>query len=207
MNQRFLSIGTALLMAAVTLSASAVVSNDAGQVNLRPAPKEVKLREGGFRVSPATKILVQFGHQAEDRIAAETLAEEIADQSGLKIDILGTKASAKAEGGAIVLARLDDSKVRKFLAHKGLKADDVVGEDGYLLFSDKTHLIVAANTGQGLFYGVQTLRQLLRSKGKDLFCPSVEIRDWPGLDRRLPNGLTRGPGTEVSKRMFRAPGA
>ncbi len=36
-----------------------------------------------------------------------------------------------------------------FLASKGLKADSI-GDQGYLLFSDKTHLIVAANTGQGL---------------------------------------------------------
>jgi len=72
--------------------------------------------------------------------------------------------------------------VTRFLAENGLKADDLVGEDGYLLFSDNSHLIVAAKTGQGLFYGVQTLRQLLRPSGKGLLCPAVGIRDWPGLD-------------------------
>jgi N-acetyl-beta-hexosaminidase len=89
------------------------------------------------------------------------------------------KAAGKAEEGTIVLARLQDSRVRRFLARNGLKADEMVGEDGYLLFSDKTHLIVAAKTGQGLFYGVQTLRQLLRPAGKGLICPAVGIRDWP----------------------------
>ena len=82
-----------------------------------------------------------------------------------------------------MLARLQDSRVRRFLARNGLKADELVGEDGYLLFSDKSHLIVAANTGQGLFYGVQTLRQLLRPAGKGLMCPAVGIRDWPSLAR------------------------
>ena len=94
------------------------------------------------------------------------------------------KAAGKAEGGAIVLARLQDARVRRFLARNGLKADELVGEDGYLLFSDKSHLIVAANTGQGLFYGVQTLRQLLRPEGKGLICPAVGIRDWPKPGRR-----------------------
>ena len=56
--------------------------------------------------------------------------------------------SGKAEGGAIVLARLEDDRVRDFLARNGLKADSAVGPEGYLLFSDKSHLIVAANTGQ-----------------------------------------------------------
>jgi len=162
------------------------------QLTLAPAPKEIQLRDGGFRVGPQTKIFVQLGHQSEDRIAAETLAEEIADQSGLQLDILGMKAAAKAEGGAIVLARLQDSRVRRFLARNGLKADEMVGEQGYLLFSDKSHLIVAANTGEGLFYGVQTLRRLLRAEGKDLICPAVTIRDWPNLE-------TRGAQENVSR--------
>lgn len=155
-------------------------------VKLEPQPKEVQLRDGGFQVGPRTKIFVQLGHQAEDRIAAETLAEEVQYQSGLKLNILGMKAEGKAEGGAIVLARLEDDRVRDFLARNGLKADSAVGPEGYLLFSDKSHLIVAANTGQGLFYGVQTLRQLLRPTGNGLICPAVGIRDWPSLQKIVP---------------------
>ena len=150
-------------------------------LQLEPQPKEVQMRDGGFQVGPRTKIFVQLGHQSEDRIAAETLAEEVQAQSGLKLDIFGMKAEGKAEGGAIVLARLEDDRVRDFLAKNGLHADQALGPDGYLLFSDKSHLIVAANTGEGLFYGVQTLRQLLRPEGKGLMCPAVGIRDWPNL--------------------------
>lgn len=145
-----------------------------------PEVKEVRLRNGGFLVGPDTRILVEFGHQSEDRIAAETLAEKISDDSGLKLDIVGAKPGYKRQGAAIVLARLQDPKVRRFLASKGLDADNSIGEQGYLLFSDHSHLIVAANTGQGLFSGVQTLRELLRADGKNLICPAVAIRDWPG---------------------------
>jgi len=204
MNTRHLWVVPVLFCA----SALAALDSDARpQLKLVPAPKEVQLRDGGFQVGPRTRILVQLGHQSEDRIAAETLAEEVADQSGLKLDILGMKAAGKAEDGAIVLARLQDSRVRRFLARNGLKADELVGEDGYLLFSDKSHLIVAANTGQGLFYGVQTLRQLLRPAGKGLMCPAVGIRDWPNLERReAQDNLSRGADPE-SLKQFRAPGA
>jgi hypothetical protein len=173
-------VGCALLCAPLLMGMD---SPGHSRFKLEPAPKEVQLRDGGFQVGPRTKIFVQLGHQSEDRIAAETLAEEVEDQAGLKLDILGMKAAAKAEGGAIVLARLQDSRVRRFLAQNGLKADEAVGQEGYLLFSDNSHLIVAANSGQGLFYGVQTLRQLLRPAGKGLICPGVGIRDWPGLGK------------------------
>jgi hexosaminidase len=179
MNNRMLWIVPCVLFCA---SALALDSDGRPDVRLVPAPKELQLRDGGFRVGPRTKIFVLLGHQSEDRIAAETLAEEVADQSGLRLDILGMKPAGKAEEGAIVLARLQDSRVRRFLARNGLNAGEVVGAGGYLLFSDKTHLIVAANTGEGLFYGVQTLRQLLRPAGKGLICPAVGIRDWPGLE-------------------------
>jgi len=163
------------------------------QLKLIPEPKEVRLQQGGFRVRPTTRILVEFGHQDEDRIAAETLAEEIHDQSGLKLSITGSKEKAKEVRSTIVLARLQDQSVRDFLASKGLKADSI-GDQGYLLFSDKTHLIVAANTGQGLFYGVQTLRQLLRQDDGKLICPAVSIRDWPSMEwRGVQDDISRGP--------------
>ncbi len=205
MNKRLLWVVPWVLVCASALWA---LDSDAGsQLKLVPAPKEVQLRDGGFQVGPRTKIFVQLGHQSEDRIAAETLAEEVADQSGLRLDILGMKAAGKAEEGAIVLARLQDARVRRFLARNGLQADEVVGENGYLLFSDNSHLIVAANTGQGLFYGVQTLRQLLRADGKGLMCPAVGIRDWPGLERHgVQSDLSRGVAPEALKNMFRGPG-
>src|ERR1700686_623700 len=200
MNKRLL-----WLVAGVALCASALWGLDSegrSQLKLVPSPKEVQLRDGGFQVGPRTKIFVQLGHQSEDRIAAETLAEEVADESGLRLDIRGMKAAGKAEGGAIVLARLQDARVRRFLARNGLKADDLVGEDGYLLFSDKSHLIVAANTGEGLFYGVQTLRQLLRPDGKGLICPAVGIRDWPTLQRRVvQDDVSHGPVPEVARQQ------
>jgi hexosaminidase len=186
MNLRSICGLLALLLASAgSVRAARLTSPDGDlQVNLRPAPKEVQLHAGGFRVKAATRIVVELGHQSEDRIAAETLAEEIANQSGVTLSIVGAKSKKTHPEKTILLARLQDLRVQRFLASKGLKDDASIGERGYLLFSDKSHLIVAANTGEGVFYGVQTLRQLLRPDGKGLICPAVEIRDWPGLQPR-----------------------
>ena len=174
-------------------------------LKLIPQPKEIQLHEGNFRIRPTTKILVPFGHQSEDRIAAETLAEEIHDQSGLNIPITGSKEKGKQQASTIELARLQDASVRKFLESKGLKADSI-GDQGYLLYADSRGLIVAANTGQGLFYGVQTLRQLLHMEDGKLVCPAVGIRDWPSLAwRGVQDDISRGPipTEEFMKRQIR----
>jgi hexosaminidase len=180
MNVRILAAVSVIGASLLGAPAFAGIDSNHAALALEPQPKELHLREGGFKVGPRTKIYVLLGHQSEDRIAAETLAEEVEDLSGMKLDILGMKPAGKAEDGAIVLARLQDARVRRFLAANGLRADQAVGEDGYLLFSDDQHLIVAANSGKGLFYGVQTLRQLLRPTSKGMICPAVGIRDWPG---------------------------
>jgi hexosaminidase len=190
-----LAIAGSVLMGASTLLA--LDSSSQRALKLEPQPKEIQLRDGGFRVRPTTRIFVQMGHQTEDRIAAETLAEQVEEQTGIRLDILGMKAAGKAEDGSIVLARLQDERVRHFLARNGLKADEAVGENGYLLFSDRDHLIVAANTGQGLFYGVQTLRQLLKPTEKGLMCPAVGIRDWPSLEQSISPNVSRETEPEL----------
>src|SRR5580658_7478310 len=98
MKKRFLlPVVLLLLVPAMLAQAPAAetqlnqIQPTADQLKLIPAPKEVRLQQGGFRVKPTTRILVEFGHQEEDRIAAETLAEEIQDQSGLKVSITGSK--------------------------------------------------------------------------------------------------------------------
>src|SRR5258707_1859343 len=153
----------------VLLCASAVALDSAVRppLGLEPAPKEVQLRDGGFRVRSGNKIFVQLGHQSEDRIAAETLAEEIADQSGMQLDILGMDAAGKAEDGAIVLARLQDSRGRRFLARNGLKADEAGGEQGKLFFSHKMHLILAGKSGSGPCFRVPNFLAPLRADCQD----------------------------------------
>src|SRR5213596_3659037 len=44
---------------------------------------------------------------------------------------------------------------------------------------------VKANAAPGLFYGIETLIQLLRPKGGSLWLPEGEITDWPDLGLRI----------------------
>lgn len=107
MNKRFGSLVLSLLFCLSMVPAGALAesaSSDADGLSLIPQPKELQLRQGDFHVKAKTRIIVQQGHQSEDRIAAETLAEEVADESGLRLNIVGAKATTRAEGGSIMQA-------------------------------------------------------------------------------------------------------
>lgn len=70
-----------------------------------------------------------------------------------------------------------------------------IGKEGYVLVLNRKEQLLVANTETGLFYGLQTLKQL-RDAGwnKELF-----IADWPSLPHRVIfDDISRGPISKVA---------
>ncbi len=92
-------------------------------------------------------------------------------------------------------------KIQLILLGKNAKADeaiagfardwkDKIGEEGYLLVFNGKQRIVAANTETGLFYGLQTVKQLNRAG----YQKELKIADWPSFVRRaVYDDISRGP--------------
>ena len=57
----------------------------AQDLQLIPEPREVQRQSGAFEVTAAVRLVVGAKHAGEDRFAAETIAEEIARQTGRKV--------------------------------------------------------------------------------------------------------------------------
>lgn len=65
-----------------------------------------------------------------------------------------------------------------------------IGQEGYVLIVNKKQRLLAANSEAGLFYGLQTLKQLTRGKWNT----SLTIVDWPSFDHRVVyDDISRGP--------------
>ena len=56
-----------------------------------------------------------------------------------------------------------------------------LGEEGYILTVTSKNIVVAANTGKGALFGLESLRQLIRVTGKRLIVPLVRVKDAPEL--------------------------
>lgn len=194
MAQRKHQTGFLWIVTACILAYFASPLASAQDLKLIPEPKQVERRAGSFTVTAGTQIVLGAAHAHEDRTAAEMLAEEIEAASGHKLRITTARALPR-NSGVIYLGRVgDDRSLRAALAAKGLGIDEKFNEEGYVLDADTTRILVAGVTGQGLFYGVQTLRQLVRGEGKRLVCPAVSIRDWPTMRwRGLHDDISRGP--------------
>jgi hypothetical protein len=179
------------------LVSHAQVNEAVRALKVLPAPKEVRIAEGRMVIKPTTTILIG---NAEDRTAAETLQKEIHDRTGMKLSIELVTAAPKTTGH-ISLGRLTDRGLRAYLESQGVQVDDDLGnhdldKQGYVILVTDSGVLVAARTAQGLFYGVQTLRQLLQQDGRGatLAVPALVIRDWPSMEwRGVQDDISRGP--------------
>lgn len=78
--------------------------------------------------------------------------------------------------------------------------------EGYAIIPDGKGLAVAAATGVGVFYALQTMKQLVTGYGANAMLHTARIRDWPAMKYRgLDDDLSRGPVTtlEFEKKMIR----
>lgn len=72
--------------------------------------------------------------------------------------------------------------------------DPAMRAEGYRIDPAGAGLRLTAGTSEGLFYGAQTLKQLIEGAGSQAVLHAATIRDWPALRYRgLDDDLSRGP--------------
>jgi hypothetical protein len=121
---------------------------------------------------------------AEDSFAAEDLTEES----------LG-KRTVRKDAPFIRLERADSVPAKALLEGNHLSFDAEMHDEGYVIVPDgKGGLAVIAETAAGIFYGVQTVKQLIRGAGKDQLLLAPVLRDWPAMAHRgISDDWSRGP--------------
>ncbi|CAN5778010.1 hypothetical protein BH11BAC3_BH11BAC3_36390 [soil metagenome] len=87
-----------------------------------------------------------------------------------------------------------DREFDKLVSQKASQWLDKIGDEGYILLLNDKHTVIAANTEAGLFYGLQTLKQLTRAGWNQ----SITIADWPTFaHRQIYDDISRGPISTV----------
>ena len=155
----------------------------AQQIALIPIPRQI--RELGT-VGLGEGVRLQSSSEPEDRFAAGNLAQELG-QRGISVHNTGMAV-------AIVLLRLDQPKAAALLSRSNVDFSSDMHDEGYVLLSDGKTLYDIAATSAGIFYGVQTIKQLISGRGKQALLHQAEIRDWPVMKYRgQDDDLSRGP--------------
>jgi hexosaminidase len=149
-------------------------------IQLIPQPVEIQQSDGSFLLTKTATI--GFDNQQSSKIA-EMLSQKLKLSTGFSI---------KAQQGNVGSIQLNLNKVPVAL----------IGKEGYTLVSSPNGVVITANAPAGLFYGMQTLLQLLPKEIESKTAvnvpwtiPSVKITDYPRFG-------WRGLMLDVSRNFF-----
>jgi len=181
-----------LTIVALTAAGRSAWAVEASSLRLVPMPREVRIDKGTF---PLDGPLVFEAPAASAKLLGRMLADEF------KIARLAPPKSFRRGDGAFWfrLARGVGRASRPPIDPKDLPKK--LGVEGYRLVVSKRDIVCAAPEAAGLFYGLQTLRQLIRANrtadGKALPCMTID--DWPALRWRcFQDDMTRGPSSKLA---------
>ncbi len=162
------------------------VASAADKLPLLPYPKHVEQKDGGaFAITKTTTIALAGKSAKADKVAAEMLAEELKSAADVKAHI-----SAAAGAHSIILRRLETKDFPKLEGNDATRFKT----EGYVIDVTKSRVTVSGATDAGLFYGVQTVRQLVTPTDKGAEIRAVHIEDWPTMEwRGVHDDLSRGP--------------
>jgi hexosaminidase len=179
---------TLVVLAVILLYPFAYAQKSAAQagVSIIPRPEKIEAKSGLLRLGPNTKVVVESKF-VEGLAVGEELASRLHRVTGYTIEVL--KAEKQKSKNSIWL-RTSDSFNK-------------LGKEGYRLSVTKDSIKIEALAPAGLFYGVQSLYQLLPPQiektepgsGTSWTVPCVKIEDKPRF-------VWRGVHLDVGRHFF-----
>ncbi len=132
-----------------------------------PEPVHVELKSGRFHLTRTASVVADPPFENEAKLLAGWLRA--------------------ATGYEIPLKKPGASQLDGFIRLSSDCSGTWYGKEGYHLIVQPRGVTVSADTPAGIFYGIQTLRQLLppdilsirRAARRDWMAPCMEITDWP----------------------------
>ncbi len=132
---------------------------------LLPSPKEITTGGAEFKFRNELIIVLDKNHSSADRFAADELILDLQREWNI-VARIGNRGNYPS----VILTRNN--------ARKSLKSE------GYQITTGASELVISAKGEAGLFYGTQTLLQLIHKESDGFRIPGVIITDWPDIAKR-----------------------
>ena len=163
-------------------------------LHLIPVPRELR-PAAPQTLSTGVQITCSAPCAPEDAFAVEDLKTylatlNIAVNTTSAVNILVTRYGSSAISRSIYT----DSLPKSAAAEAPADFPEAMKPEGYVIIPDGKGLALTAASGSGIFYALQTVKQLITGSGTSAVIQTATIRDWPALKYRgLHDDLSRGP--------------
>jgi len=173
----------AFLCIFISLCAGAHLAGAQEKPLIFPLPQQLEIMNSSFVLDETVTILVPPDVSEKDISLARFLVREMSDQYGLALKI-ESRTDIPQGRKTIVMGTVSNPLIKNYCQENHLEVTrENPGAEGYLLQVNDNKIFIAGSDDQGAFFGLQSLRQLVKSgKGKQV--QGVKVRDWPNLPFR-----------------------
>jgi hypothetical protein len=179
-----ITVVTTLLVTALLVQAQ----DGDSKISVIPQPRQLSSTPERFQIDRATRIALADPRSTDDQFAARDFIDDLKQTAAVTVRPGGRGR------GSILIGRLDLPVVQRALQTNGVTVPENLHEEGYVLVAGKSGVVIGGSTSAGVFYGLQTLKQLVRGNGSDTYVPGVRIVDWPAMRwRGVSDDISRGP--------------
>jgi hexosaminidase len=130
-----------------------------------PYPQQVKIAGPDFKFSKELTIVMDKNYSISDQFTADELIRDLKNE----LNIIA-KIGARGINPSIILTRHQASKSLKY--------------QGYQITTGEGEVKISARGEDGLFYGTQTILQLIQKNDINYKIPGLTITDWPDIRER-----------------------
>lgn len=176
--QKLCLLTCALLLQLLTFAA------DTARIKLIPEPVSLKELPGEFMLDRNAGLVVATTDNKQMEGTAQWFVDQLESMTGIRVKQAGF------------------GKLRNITLDLLSEPDSSLGEEGYKLTVNMSQINLSANTAAGIFYGMQTLLQMVPLKGvmnkefgEQRFIPCAEVTDYPRFG-------WRGLMLDVSRHFF-----
>src|SRR6266567_1022470 len=176
-------------------------TNSRPRVSVIPQPRELTSTGESFHLNRAAHITLADPRSSEDQFAAADFIDDVKQTAGVSI-----KTDRRHGRGTILIGLLTLQSIQSALKSAAVAVPANLDEEGYVLIAATNGVVVAGRTPAGVFYGLQTLKQLVRGDSSNAFIQGVRVVDWPAMRwRGVSDDISRGPVPTVNyiKRQLR----
>ncbi len=160
--------------------------NSNAQLNLIPTPQKIIVKDGYFKIDHNTSIV----NQTTDYFYTKEIAQCIEQELNIK-----PSSSMIATDNFIEIIKVDTgNELKRILEKNKLNKDYHTGKEGYALIITPELIRIISKTNAGIYYGIQTLKQLIIANRNNNTIPCLVIYDSPDFPiRAWQDDISRGP--------------
>ena len=171
------------------------------RVSVIPRPRDLTPTGDVFHLNRDTRIALADARSTEDQFAANDFIADVKETADVNLRL-----SRGGRRNSILIGLLSLPTIQSALRSANVTLPPAINEEGYALSVGKDGVVVGGASPAGVFYGLQTLKQLVRGNGVDAYIQGVRIVDWPEMRwRGVSDDISRGPVPTVDyiKRQLR----